>query len=194
MEIRDLMDDELASRISREWNIDRATITRYSDFFHDTIKPVIRTKYLSHLVTTIENMVNDRRIKRISDIVTTEQEQLRSLLASRTFRLYSIVLVPIIIKRRATTRYHSSGAVIYYNSDYDEKTIRILIAHELGHIVDKELMDAAHDTEQTANLFALIAMLDKNYFYEKQCKRLVAKSDVQIFADIVTACPIKDIA
>jgi hypothetical protein len=100
------------------------------------------------------------------------------------------MLVPISLKRRATTRYHPSGAIIYYNSCYDEKTIRILIAHEVGHIVNKELFTGKADSEQTANLFAYIAMQDKNRFYVEECKKFISKSDIEIFDDIKNACPI----
>jgi Zn-dependent peptidase ImmA (M78 family) len=111
-------------------------------------------------------------------------------LASKTFRLYSIVLKPVNLKRRATTRYHHSGAIIYYNSSYEEKTVRILIAHEVGHIVNKELLENAVDSEQTANLFAYIAMLDKNKFYMEECKKFISNSDIQIFNDIVNIYPV----
>jgi len=83
-----------------------------------------------------------------------------------------------------------SGAIIYYNSCYEEKDIRILIAHEIGHIVNKELLENAKDTEQTANLFAYIAMYDKNKFYAEECGKFVSKSDAIIFDDIKNICPV----
>ena len=94
------------------------------------------------------------------------------------------------LKRRATTRHHPSGAIIYYNSSYDEKTIRMLIAHELGHIVNKELLENGEDSEQTANLFAYIAMDDKNDFYKEGSDRFKSTSDVQILNDLVNICPV----
>jgi Zn-dependent peptidase ImmA (M78 family) len=187
------MDEGISSKISKEWGISPETINRYSSYFRETIKPIIRTNYLSHLVTTIENMVNNRRMVKILTVAevteVVDAAQLRNFLASRTWRLYSIILEPIILKRRATTYYHSSGAIIYYNSVYEEKTIRILIAHELGHIVNKELLENAVDSEQTANLFAYIAMEDKNKFYTEECEKFITKSDLQIFNDIANICP-----
>jgi Zn-dependent peptidase ImmA (M78 family) len=192
------MDDEIAAKISKEWNLSSDIIKQYSSFFTEHIKPIIKTNYLSHLVTTIENMVNDKRMtkfiqeleRNIHEGNIVDREKLRGLLASRTFRLYSIVREPIILKRRATTRHHPSGAIIYYNSNYDEKTIRILIAHELGHIVNKELFENPSDSEQTANLFAYIAMDDKNKFYMEGSDRFKSKSDIQILNDIICNCPI----
>jgi len=185
------MDNDISAKISTEWNIPKDTIQQYVSYYTETIRPIIKTNYLSHLVTTVENMVNDRRIRDyLAKFAEAGQEELKGLLASRTFRLYSIVLKPVDLKRRATTRYHQSGAIIYYNSCYEEKTIRILIAHEVGHIVNKELLEDAKDFEQTANLFAYIAMLDKNEFYKAECKKFVSNSDVQIFNDIVNICPL----
>jgi len=94
------------------------------------------------------------------------------------------------IRRIATIRYHPSGAIIYYNSCYDEITIRILIAHEIGHIVNKELMENAEDSEQIANLFAYIAMNDKNKFYSGECEKFISISDMQILDDIISVCPV----
>jgi Zn-dependent peptidase ImmA (M78 family) len=185
------MDASISAKISSEWGVSSETIRQYTSFYADTIRPIIKSNYLSHLVTTVENMVNDKRMRNfLNEIAGAEREKLRGLLASRTFRLYSIILEPINLKRRATTRYHPSGAIIYYNSCYEEKVIRILIAHEIGHIVNKELLEGAKDTEQTANLFAYIAMHDKNKFYAEECAKFVSESDVVIFDDIKNICPV----
>jgi hypothetical protein len=72
---------------------------------------------------------------------------------------------------------------------YDEKEKRILIAHELGHIVNKELFENVEDSEERANLFAYVAMDDKNKFYTEECANYVSKSDVQILNDIISICP-----
>ena len=191
------MDTDISKRISTELGVASEIIEWYVSFFNRTIKPIIKTNYLSHLVTTVENMVNDKRMikvlkaaENVQDDIEVNREQLRSLLASKTFRLYSIVLEATNLKRRATTRHHPSGAIIYYNSSYDEKTIRILIAHELGHIVNKELLENTEDSERTANLFAYIAMEDKNNFYKEECKKYVFTSDVQILNNIMSDCPV----
>ena len=188
------MDIAISDKIRKEWAILPETIGRYESFFYDAIRPVIRTNYLSHLVATVENMVNNRRMERILRLAMagelSDVNQMRSFLASKTFRLYSIILVPVNLRRRATTIYHSSGAIIYYNSSYEEKTVRILIAHEMGHIVNKELLENTEDTERMANLFAYIAMYDKNRFYSEECERFVSKSDIQILDDIISICPV----
>lgn len=183
------MDEEILAKIAREWEILPEIIKQYTSFYIETIKPEIKTNYLSHLVNTVENMVNNKKMRNLLKFAAkVDREQLRSFLASKTYRLYSIILVPIDLKRRATTRYHPSGAIIYYNSCYEEKTIRLLIAHEVGHIVNKELLEDAEDSEQTANLFAYIVMEDKNRFYKEECKRFISASNIQIFNDIKNDC------
>ncbi|MDR0448581.1 MAG: hypothetical protein LBH07_07920 [Treponema sp.] len=77
---------------------------------------------------------------------------------------------------------------IYLKIPYNAK--RILIAHELGHIVNKELMDGIKDNEEMANLFAFIALEDKMHFYQKKCKKFTPDSNLQIFNDILNICPI----
>ena len=184
------MDNFILSRVAKEWGVSQEIIKQYTSFFSETIKPIIKTNYLSHLVTTVENMVNEKRIGNYLRIIEDGSDELKGLLANRTFRLYSIILVPVDLKRRATTRHHPSGAIIYYNSCYEEKSVRILIAHEIGHIVNKELIENAKDTEQTANLFAYITMHDKNKFYMEECKKFISKSDMEILNDIINVCPV----
>ena len=187
------MDHTISVKISKEWALTSEIITKYETYFKTIIKPIVKTNFLSHLVTTIENMVNDKRMtKFLKDLDDSGvgPDRLRGLLASRTFRLYSIMREPVKIKKRATTRHHPSGAIIYYNSCYDEKTVRILIAHELGHIVNKELLENAEDSEQTANLFTFIAMDDKNKFYKEECGRFISKTDIEILNDIIKICPV----
>ena len=187
------MDDSLIAKISKEWNVSSETIQRYTSFFDDSIKPIIKLNYLSHLVNTIENMVNDKKLNNVlkqAELKNISTEKIKYLYIKETLRFYSIILVPATLKRRATTRYHNSGAIIYYNSCYEDKIIRILIAHELGHIVNKELLGNKEDSEKTANLFAFIAMDDKNRFYKKECEKFVFKSDVQILNEMLKICPV----
>ena len=184
------MDHEIFTKISKEWDLSTEVIERYNSFFYNAIKPIIKTNYLSHLVATIENTVNEKKMEVFLKAFEGDQGKVRGLLASRTLRLYSIILVPVNLKRRATTRYHASGAIIYYNSSFEEKTVRILIAHELGHIANKELLENAVDSEHTANLFAYIAMDDKNKFYKDECEKFTSKTDIQILNDIISICPV----
>jgi Zn-dependent peptidase ImmA (M78 family) len=193
MEIPHLMSNGIDEEISHSFQVSQNTIERYNKLYQDIISPKLKRRFLSHLIATIEDLINDRRLKnRFEGIrnIDNETAQTVNLMQHRNIRLYSILLEPADIKRRATTRCHEFGATVYYNARYEDKQIRILIAHELGHIVNKELLEGV-DSENTANLFAYIAMKDKNDFYEKECKNFVLHGDLSILHEIENICPLK---
>jgi Zn-dependent peptidase ImmA (M78 family) len=181
---------DILTRLSHDLHVSRDAVEKYHNFFHGVIKPRIKTKFLSHLVTTVEDLINEKRMKSILNSIKDKRNDIyliKSLFASRNVRFYSIVLIPMNIRRRATTRYHNFGASIYYNSCFEDKQIRILIAHELGHVVNRELT-ATDDNENTANVFTYIAMQDKNDFYDKDSKGYVFQSDIAILNEILSVC------
>jgi hypothetical protein len=57
----------------------------------------------------------------------------------------------------------------------------------MGHIINKELLNTGND-ESTANLFAYIAMQDKNVFYGKESKEYIFHSDIAILDEILNVC------
>lgn len=73
--------------------------------------------------------------------------------------------------------------MIYYNSRLEEKDKRLLIAHELGHIIE-QFVFKQNGSEGIASLFAYIAMLDKNKFYREECKDFLFPSDLTIFEEL----------
>jgi uncharacterized protein YqgQ len=106
------------------------------------------------------------------------------------YRLYSIILVPAFVKRKATTRHHKYGAIVYFSNEFEDINKRILIAHELGHIVNKELL-GKHDSEKSANLFAFFALNDKNNFDFNDAKEYIFKGgELEILSTIKAVCPI----
>jgi hypothetical protein len=184
------MDDYILSRLSEALQVSGKTVGEWQNFFNNVIKPKIKTKFLSHLVTTIEDLINEKRMREIIESAKEKENDItliRNLFANRNVRFYSLVLIPVKIRRRATTRYHEFGASIYYNADFEDKQIRILIAHELGHIINRELSNSA-DVENTANLFAYIAMQDKNDFYNNESKNYVFHSDIEILNEVLNVC------
>jgi hypothetical protein len=48
------MDIDISVKISKEWGVTEKEINEYLDFFSEIIRPVIRSNYLSHLVTTVD--------------------------------------------------------------------------------------------------------------------------------------------
>jgi Zn-dependent peptidase ImmA (M78 family) len=186
------MENEIESEISKTFRVSPECIHQFNQIYRDTIRPKIKERFLSHLIATIEDLINDKKMKEIINTIrnpSADTEKTIQLFQSKNLRLYSILLMPVNIKRRATTRYHNNGATIYYNAVYEAKQIRILIAHELGHIINKEFI-VMKDNENTANLFAYIAMKDKNDFYSNECKNFVFRSDLTILHEIENMCPL----
>jgi hypothetical protein len=125
--------DDISSRLSQDLHISGKVVDERCTFFNNVIKPKIKTKFLSHLVTTIEDLINEKRMKEIIDSIKEKRNDIaliKSLFASRNVRFYSLVLIPMNLRRRATTRYRRFGASVYYNACFEDKQIRILIAHE----------------------------------------------------------------
>ncbi|MDR1249038.1 MAG: ImmA/IrrE family metallo-endopeptidase [Treponema sp.] len=184
------MDDFIFNCLSERLNVSEEVIENLQKLYSNTIRKKIKTKFLSHLVTTIEDLINEKRIKAIKENSKNNGNDItlaKKFYDSRNIRFYSLVLIPIKIRRRSTTRYHKFGASIYYNGDFEDKQARILIAHELGHVVNRELSDIA-DNEETANLFAYISMQDKSDFYKNESKNYVFHSDVEILNEILNVC------
>ena len=74
--------------------------------------------------------------------------------------------------------------MIYYTDYLQENEKRFAIAHELGHIVNSYLLCNDDDNmENRASLFAYIALLDKNNFYQKECFDYVSRTDIELFND-----------
>jgi hypothetical protein len=185
---------ELQSKndLKSNWCIRDEDIARYEDLFNKIIKPRMALKYLSHLVTTVEELINTKRKNDYFDSVKMapqNNKNLIELINKRALRFFSIQLIPLIIPRIATVRYYDFGLNIFYNPQNDQKHIRIAIAHELGHIINKMYLNNG-DTEQTADLFSFIVMVDKNEFYNKICKDFIFRSEPEIRNTVLQICPI----
>ncbi|MDR0551265.1 MAG: hypothetical protein LBG72_04510 [Spirochaetaceae bacterium] len=115
------MDKEYIKKAANEFGAELSVAEKYGDYFFNKIKPKIKRKFLSHLISSVEDMINEKR-KSANNI--------------NGLRLYSISLLPITLKKRATTRFFDNGAFIFYNDVYIGKQAQLLIAHELGHIVN----------------------------------------------------------
>ncbi|GMO24900.1 MAG: hypothetical protein Ta2B_04350 [Termitinemataceae bacterium] len=91
------MDDQIKGRISQTLGISKEGMARYTQYYADTISPKIKKKYLSHLVTTIEDMVNEKKTKVFH--IKENKENFKRMIATKTLRLYSIVLIPMNLNK-----------------------------------------------------------------------------------------------
>ncbi|MBD5428129.1 MAG: ImmA/IrrE family metallo-endopeptidase [Treponema sp.] len=153
------------------------------------MKPALKVHYLSHLVTTIEEMINEsqkkeflehiRRTGNPDDNIAT----MTKLVNDRRVRLFSIILVPINNKKKKAQTSRKQGGVMIYYADYlQENEKRFAIAHELGHIVNDYILKIDDENrEYLASLFAYIALLDKNNFYKNEAKNYITRTDIELF-------------
>lgn len=191
-----VLDDTIRDKLRDTFKVSHQDIDTMLSFFKDKLKPEIKNRYLSHLVSTLEDMINSQEKARILEDVAKAKEieaaqetqsalqDLEEAINSKHYRLFVITLVPTIKTRKnATTRIIRNNAMIYYNRNLPEKDKRLLIAHELGHIVE-HFVFRKNSCEGIASLFAYIAMLDKNKFYRDECKDYVFASDVTIFNEL----------
>lgn len=190
------LDIEIRNKLRDTFKLTKEDIDTMLCFIRDKLKPDIKYRYLSHLVSTLEDMINNQEkqhileeVVKVKELEKTKETQsalqsLEQVINSKHYRLFVIMLVPITKSRKnATTRIIENNAVIYYNSNLDEKDKRLLIAHELGHIVEHFIFKK-DGSEGIASLFAYIAMLYKNNFYKDECSNYIYKSDVTIFNEL----------
>jgi hypothetical protein len=141
-------------------------------------------------------MINDNlKENYIAPILRSDQytdEQKKSII-DRNMRLYSIILRPIRgLNRKGFIMHLSYGSIIVYNPDLsdDDNDTRILIAHELGHIINLYVFKCK-DTQNRANVFCYTAINGKDQFYKNQSKHFTYTSELAIIDDIFKICPIK---
>ena len=170
------LDETISSKLKASFKVTDDDIKSTLSFFNGTLKPALKAHYLSHLVTSIEEMINESQkkqfLERIKNIEQSNAdiETLANLVREKRVRMFSIILVPINSPGQKARAYKKQGGVlICYASYLQENEKRFVIAHELGHIVnDYILKNSDENKENRASLFAYIALLDKNNFYKKK--------------------------
>jgi len=170
---------DVLDKLCKDFKIEEDTCKAYNKLFYERIEKNLKFRYLSHLVSTIEDMIND--------IFKVEQKR---VLIRRNYRLYSILLRPLEgLQRKGFVQHHNYGSIIAYNPEMDDREIRILIAHELGHIINLYVLHC-EDTQNRANVFSFVAINGKDQFYKKEAERFTYPSELAIIDNIFKVCPI----
>jgi len=188
------MKQDVCDKLCADFKVDAETCEVFEKFFLTDIEKNLKLRYLSHLVSTIEDKINDIYKERyINPLLNKEQyseEQKREIMR-RNYRLYSIRLRPIPgLNRKASVMHLNYGSIIVYNPDIlDERDIRILVAHELGHIISLYILNCP-DTQNRANVFSFFAINGRDQFYKNDAEHFVYKSELEIIDNIFKLCPI----
>lgn len=187
------LDETITSKLKSAFNVSDEDIQEVVTFFNGTLKPALKVHYLSHLVTTIEEMINDDQKKNfLEHIRTTGKPEdsiatVTKLVNDKRVRVFSIILVPIKnSNKKAQTYMKQGGVMICYANYLQENEKRFAIAHELGHIVNDYILKIDDENrEYRASLFAYIALLDKNNFYKNEAKGYITKTDIELFNEYI---------
>lgn len=181
------LDDTIKDKLKDAFHVTNIEITRQIDFFNKNLKPAIKGHYLSHLVSSIEEMINNNEKEKFLQKLKNHQgdntDFLQSLVKQGILRLFTISLIGINHNaRKAKLHTYRGGIAIYYSNFLNNNERRFAIAHELGHIVNNYLFEYNGDnSENIASLFAYIALLDKNNFYQKECQTYISNTDIELF-------------
>ena len=124
-----------------------------------SISGTMKCQYLAHLIRTLE-------------------EELRKLPGNEMF---SIICTPVANDSPnlglASSQYYKGRLfVIYYHPNTEEKQLRVMLAHELGHLFLVEFFnsklgkdyDENTPIEPASTVLGIFAILDKNDFYHNK--------------------------
>lgn len=169
------LDDSIVQKLVESFHVDREAVSCFLKFFNGSLKPAIRQHYLSHLVSSVEELINGSIKEKLLENIKDGSENLK---------LVNIILCPVLSnKKKAKLKITRGGNyIICYSKFIGENEKRFAIAHELGHIVSIALLDCPNASdEDKASLFAYIALLDKNNFYKHECQDYISDTDLKLF-------------
>ena len=122
---------------------------------YQEISSGIKYQYLAHVIRTVETEIRKKP----------------------NFGLFQIQCVPVengaLPCGFGSAQYYEENLyIIYYDPGMDEKQLRIVIAHELGHLVVETMIKNENPnagiSEPLSSIFGVLTILDKNDFY--QCR------------------------
>jgi Zn-dependent peptidase ImmA (M78 family) len=145
--------------ISQQFSIPQKTVGQLHSFFNSVTKG-IKGQYLAHIIRTME-------------------EELRRFPGNEMFQ---IVCAPVDAQGQqfgiAGSHYYKQRYFsIFYHPQTDDKQLRIMLAHELGHLFlvaylnEKQNTDKYNEkslTEPLSTIFGIFTVLDKNDFYHNK--------------------------
>jgi hypothetical protein len=145
-----------------DFDIPKKEYLSFKKFYEMNILPRIQKKYLSQLISVIEDMIDEKIRKQIS----IDQNKEPRIQKMNRYKIMLTEFTPgLRNKTNALCIVFPHGAIIYYNPNIDITTIRILIAHELGHLLSSYRIISDKDTEKYANLFAFFVINGENNLY-----------------------------
>jgi len=165
--------DEIITKIAQRYDTSKEQVEALQQFYQAFVDDM-KQQYLAHIIRTME-------------------ERLRKVSGNEMFR---IVCSPVDATAKelgiARAQYYKNRYfAVYYHPRTDEKQLRILLAHELGHLFLIEMINSTFDmqcnedtkVEPTATIFGIFAILDKNDFYHNKTRPFMHKTPEEILDD-----------
>jgi Zn-dependent peptidase ImmA (M78 family) len=165
--------DEIVSQIAVQYNTTEKEVETIRRFYKKFANDMKR-QYLAHVIRTME-------------------ERLRQISGNEMFR---IVCSPVdetskILGIAGAQYFKNRYFAIYYHPKTEEKQLRVLLAHELGHLFLIELVNSKFDQrydektkiEPLATIFGIFTIFDKNEFYHNKTAPFKHKSPEEILSD-----------
>ena len=117
------LDQTITDKLKEAFKVSDEDIQKLLTFFNGTLKPALKAHYLSHLVTSIEEMINESQKKEFLEYIRTTGNTedniatLTKIVNEKRVRMFSIILVPIKnAKRKALSLRKQGGLIICYVS------------------------------------------------------------------------------
>lgn len=158
--------------IAQKFGINVDSVEKISQVYRG-ISEGIKYQYLAHVIRTIEAEIRKQA----------------------GFELFQIQCVPVTDTSTpcgfgSAQYYEGNIYIIFYDSKMDEKQLRIVIAHELGHLVVETILkgdipSSQSTSEPLSSIFGILAILDKNDFYSSKLSRYQHSSAEEIIEEFI---------
>ncbi len=166
-----------------------STNSRKAKLLNDGLIKFIREKFPDldkNVIETVENFFRGNffedgehsfKVHYLAHFIRAIESYIRHKVKNKLFR--------IVVKRLKTNdplpvpgcALHIKGKsfLVYVHPNLEAKKQRVILAHELGHLLLCELRNRRYlgKQESTASLFGIIAILDKNNFYRNEAKNFI---------------------
>ncbi|MDR1931496.1 MAG: hypothetical protein LBQ57_01620 [Spirochaetales bacterium] len=165
--------DDILSKIANQFKISEETVKLLRDFYM-TIATAMKRQYLAHVIRTME-------------------DRLREITGNAMFR---IICSPVAesgknINMASAHYYRGRYFAIFYHPSTDEKQLRIMLAHELGHLFLIEFLNSKQENEYTektkiepiSTILGIFTIFDKNEFYHNKTAPFKHNSPEAILQD-----------
>jgi hypothetical protein len=164
------------------FNVSRKDYNDFIKLYEKDIFPRIQKKYLSQLISALEDMIDENFRKKNA----SKKNKTLKIHEMDRFKITLIEFLPgLENKPTASCLVFSNRAIIFYDPTMDSRTIRISIAHELGHLLSFLGIIPGDKTENYANLFAFIAIInEENNFYVTKNFTNFYSNEMEIINDI----------